>query len=142
MYDPSLTHTHCTFILTKSKELTRTNCTFGVERAIKQKVPLKLVMAPVNQRTIGEMELVPSAVGPNPIEQRYKIVKVRTPRRWSGVQRRGGVLFSSPLGAVIDKRPAPEASCPPAAQAKKTIDLVDIKSASVSAQAAGRIPNS
>ena len=41
---------------------------------------------------------------------------------------------SSPLGAVIDKRPAPEASCPPAAQAKKASDLQDPSPASVSAQ--------
>ena len=47
----------------------------------------------------------------------------------------GGGAPPSPLGAVIDKRPALEASCPPAAQAKKTIDLVDPKSASFSAQA-------
>ena len=51
------------------------------------------------------------------------------------VSKGGGGAPPSPLGAVIDKRPAPEASCPPAAQAKKTIDLVDPKSASVSAQA-------
>ncbi|MBQ4193650.1 MAG: hypothetical protein II650_05275, partial [Clostridia bacterium] len=44
------------------------------------------------------------------------------------------VLPPRPLGAVIDKRPAPEASCPPAAQAKKTMDLQDPKSASASAQ--------
>ena len=37
----------------------------------------------------------------------------------------GGGAPPSPLGAVIHKRPAPEASCAPAAQAKKTIDLVD-----------------
>ena len=104
------------------------------ERATMDEEPLIRVRPPVNQHTIGEMELVPSAVGPSPIEQRFQIAKARTPRRWSGVQRRGGVHSSFPLGAVIDKRPAPEASCPPAAQAKKTIDLVDIKSASVSAQ--------
>ena len=46
----------------------------------------------------------------------------------------GGGAPPSPLGAVIHKRPAPEASCAPAAQAKKTIDLVDPKSASPSAQ--------
>ena len=46
---------------------------------------------------------------------------------------------SSPLGAVIDKRPAPEASCPPAAQAKKALDLQDPKSASVSAQDARKV---
>ena len=40
---------------------------------------------------------------------------------------------TAPLGAVIDKRAAPEPSCPPAAQATKTIDLVDSKSASVNA---------
>ncbi|MBQ4350548.1 MAG: hypothetical protein II768_04775, partial [Clostridia bacterium] len=51
-----------------------------------------------------------------------------------GVESRGEESFPRPLGAVIDKRPAPEASCPPAAQAKKAIDLVDSKSASVSAQ--------
>ena len=51
-------------------------------------VPLNMEMAPVNQQTIGEMELVPSAVGPNEIEQRCRIVKVRTLRR--RVESRGG----------------------------------------------------
>ena len=88
MYDPSLTFPHSTFILTKSKGLTRANSTFGVERAPKQKEPLNMEMAPVNQRTIGEMELVPSAVGPNDIEQRCRIAEVRTPR--SRVESRGG----------------------------------------------------
>ena len=73
------------------------------------------------------MELVPSAVGPSEIEQRCKIAAVRTLR--GGVQRRGTRLW----GRVIDKRPAPEASCPPAAQAKKVMDLQDPSSASVSA---------
>ena len=58
------------------------------ERAINEKEPLKLEMAPVNQRTIGEMELVPSAVGPSEIEQRCKKVKVRTLR--GRVESRGG----------------------------------------------------
>ena len=119
MYDPTLTLPHSTFILTKSKGLTRANCAEWRERATKSSVPLILVMAPVNQHTIGVMELVPSAVGPNPIEQRFKYAKVRTLEGWSPE------AGNAPLGAVIDKRPAPEASCPPAAQAKKTIDLVD-----------------
>ena len=81
MYDTDLTLTHSTFILTKSKGLTRANYTLGVERATKDEVPLNRVRPPVNQHTIGEMELVPSAVGPNLIEQRFKNAKVRTPRR-------------------------------------------------------------
>ena len=89
---------HSTFILTKSKELTRAASQSGVERATMDEVPLNMVMAPVYQRTIGVMELVPSAVGPNPIEQRCQITKVRTLRRWSRVQRRGGVHSSFPLG--------------------------------------------
>ena len=47
----------------------------------------------------------------------------------------GGGAPPSPLGAVIHKRPAPEASCAPAAQAKKAMDLQDPISASASAQA-------
>ena len=50
------------------------------------------------------------------------------------VSKGGGGAPPSPLGAVIHKRPAPEASCAPSAQDKKTIELVDPKSASVSAQ--------
>ena len=66
-------------------EKSNTNrCTIRCKRAAKQKEPLKLEMAPVNQHTIGEMELVPSAVGPNPIEQRFRIAKVRTlQKEWS-----------------------------------------------------------
>ena len=105
---------------------------------------------PVNQRTIGEMELVPSAVGPNPIEQRFQIAEVRTLR--GGFQRRGtrlwgleipkrtrpeGPLRSRPEGqknygfarSIIRKRQRARHEktfphCPPAAQAKR-IDLVD-----------------
>ncbi|MBQ4194267.1 MAG: hypothetical protein II650_08410, partial [Clostridia bacterium] len=68
------------------------------ERAPKQKEPLNMEMAPVNQQTIGEMELVPSAVRPNDIEQRYRFAEVRTLRRKRGVQRRGGVHSSFLLG--------------------------------------------
>jgi hypothetical protein len=80
-------------------------------------------MALVNQHTIGEMELVPSAVGPNPIEQRCQITKARTLRRWSRVQRRGGVHSSFPLAGVIHKRAAvgPLVRRP---RGQKTIDLV------------------
>ena len=81
VYDPSLTITHSTFILTKSKGLTRTASQSGVERATKQKEPLNMEMAPANQHAIGEMELVPSAVGPNELEQRFGCAKVRTLRR-------------------------------------------------------------
>ncbi|MBQ3708924.1 MAG: hypothetical protein II889_13625, partial [Clostridia bacterium] len=56
-------------------------------------------------------------------------VKVHTLRGWSPE------AGNAPLGAVIDKRAAPEPSCPPAAQAKKTIGFADAKSASVSAPA-------
>ena len=78
MSDSSLTLPHSTFILTKSKGLTRANCAEWRERATKFSVPLNMEMALVNQRTIGVMELVPSAVRPNPIEQRCRSVKVRT----------------------------------------------------------------
>ena len=40
MYDPSLTRSHSTFISAKLKGLTHTNCTFGVERATMDEVPL------------------------------------------------------------------------------------------------------
>ena len=88
MFDPSLTRPHSTFILTKSKGLTRAKSTFGAERATKDEVPLNREQPPVNQHTIGEMELVPSAVGPNEIEQRYRYAKVRT--LWDRVESRGG----------------------------------------------------
>ena len=48
------------------------------------------------------MELVPSAVGPDEIEQRFKNAKVRMLR--GGVQRRGTRLW----GRGIDKRARPE----------------------------------
>ena len=91
MFDPALTFPHSTFILTKSKGLTRAAFQNDVERATKQKEPLKLEIAPVNQCAKGAMELVPSAVGPNEIEQRYRIAEVRTLR--SGSQRRGTRLW-------------------------------------------------
>ena len=81
MYGPDRTQNRCTFTSAKLKGLTRAGFTFGVERATKQKEPLILEMAPVYQRAIGEMELVPSAVRPNEIEQRYKTAEVRTQRR-------------------------------------------------------------
>ena len=63
-------------------------------------------MAPVNQRTIGVMELVPSAVGPNPIEQRFKYAKVRTLQKvWSPEARNPFLVL---WGRVIDKRARPE----------------------------------
>ena len=125
MYDPSLTFSHSTFILTKSKELTRTNCTLGVERANMDEVPLIRVQPPVNQHAIGEMELVPSAVGPNPIEQRFKYAKVRTLR--SRVESRGGEgPPSSSSGAWRFLRgPGPRVLLGPVRKDKKTIDLVD-----------------
>ena len=51
------------------------------ERATMDEEPLIRVRPPVNQHTIGEMELVPSAVGPSEIEQRCQIAKVRMLRR-------------------------------------------------------------
>ena len=39
-----------------------------------------MVMALLIQRVKGEMELVPSAVGPDEMEQQYRNVKVRTLR--------------------------------------------------------------
>ena len=103
------------------------------ERATKQKEPLKLEMAPVNQETIGEMELVPSAVGPNPIEQRCQTVTVRTLRR--RVESRGGEgPPSSSSGAWRFLRgPGPRVLLGPVRKDKKTSDLQDPSSASVSA---------
>jgi len=61
---------------------------------------------PVNQHTIGEMELVPSAVGPNPIEQRCRIAKVRTLQKvWSPEARNPFLVL---WGLVIPKRTRPE----------------------------------
>ena len=57
------------------------------------------------------------------------------------VSKGGGGAPPSPLGAVIHKRPAPEASCAPAAQAKKASDLQDPSSASVSAQIVCAVQN-
>ena len=106
MFDPTLTHMHSTFTSAKLTSLTRTACTFGVERATKWKEPLNMVMAPVNQRTIGEMELVPSAVGPNTIEQRCQIAKVRILQQvWSPEARNPFLVL---WGRVIDKRARPE----------------------------------
>ena len=96
---------------------------------------LKLMMAPVNQRAIGEMELVPSAVRPNPIEQRCRIAEVRTPRR--RVESRGGEgPPSSSSGAWRFLRgPGPRVLLGPVRKDKKASDLQDPLSASVSAQA-------
>ena len=106
MFDPALTFAHSTFILTKSKGLTRTHSTIRRERATKQKEPLNMEMAPVNQRTIGEMELVPSAVGPNLIEQRCQIAEVRMPKKvWSPEARNPFLVL---WGRVIDKRARPD----------------------------------
>ena len=111
------------------------------ERATMDEVPLNMEMAPVNQQTIGEMELVPSAVGPNEIEQRCRIAKVRTLQKvWSPEARNPFLVL---WGRVIDKRarPAgfnslkPSPHCPPSAKDKKALDLQDPLSASVRAQA-------
>ena len=71
--------------------------------------PLNMVKALLIQRAKGEMELVPSAVGPDEMEQRCRISVVRSLEGWSPE------AGNAPLGAVIDKRAAPEPSCPPAA---------------------------
>ncbi len=65
---------------TESNGLTRKNCIFGVERATSLSVPLNMVMALLIQRAKGEMELVPSAVGPDEMEQRGSCAEVRTLR--------------------------------------------------------------
>ena len=63
-------------------------------------------MAPVNQRAIGVMELVPSAVRPNPIEQRCRIAKVRTLQKvWSPEARNPFLVL---WGLEIPKRTRPE----------------------------------
>ena len=116
-------------------EKSNTNrCTIRCKRAPKQKEPLNMEMAPVNQHTIGEMELVPSAVGPSPIEQRCKSAKVRTPR--SRVESRGGEgPPSSSSGAWRFLRgPGPRVLLGPVRKDNKIMDLQDPKSASVSAQ--------
>ena len=41
-----------------------------------------MVKALLIQRAKGEMELVPSAVGPDEMEQRYRILTVRTLEGW------------------------------------------------------------
>ena len=106
MFDPALTFPHNTFISAKLKGLTRAAFQNGVERATKPKEPLKMEMALVNQHTIGEMELVPSAVGQNPIEQRCRIAKVRTQQKvWSPEARNPFLVL---WGRVIDKRARPE----------------------------------
>jgi len=106
MYGPDRTQTRCTFTSAKLKGLTRAGFTFGVERATKQKEPLNMEMPPVNQHTIGEMELVPSAVGPNPIELRCRFAKVRTLQKvWSPEARNPFLVL---WGRVIDKRARPE----------------------------------
>ena len=56
-----------------------------------------MVKALLIQRAKGEMELVPSAVGPYEMEQQYRNVKVRTLEGWSPE------AGNAPLGAVIDK---------------------------------------
>ena len=90
------------------------------------------------------MELVPSAVGPIPIEQRYGFAKVRMLR--SRVESRGGEgPPSSSSGAWRFLRgPGPRVLLGPVRKDKKVMDLQDPKSASVSAQAARkvRIPSS
>ncbi len=69
-------------------EKTNTNrCILGVERAMNETEPLNMGMALLIQRAKGEMELVPSAVGPDEMEQRCSCAEVRT---LEGVESRGG----------------------------------------------------
>ena len=51
-FGSSQTLTAAPYASTKSKSLTRTSCIFGVERAMKHKVPLNMVMAPVILRAV------------------------------------------------------------------------------------------
>ena len=63
-------------------------------------------MAPVNQRTLGGWNYVPSAVRPNEIEQRCRYAKVRTLQKvWSPEARNPFLVL---WGRVIDKRARPE----------------------------------
>ena len=78
------------------------------------------------------MELVPSAVRPNPIEQRCRIAEVRTSQKvWSPEARNPFLVL---WGLEIPKRTRPEGPLRSRPEGQKTIDLVDPSSASVSAQ--------
>ena len=134
MYDPDRTYTRCTFISAKLKGLTRSAFQCGVERAMKNQVPLIRVRPPVNQHTIGEMELVPSAVGPNEIEQRCRIVKVRTLRRRVESRGGGGPPSSSSGAWRFLRGPGPRVLLGPVRKDKEIKDLQDPSSASASAQ--------
>ena len=77
---PSLTARCVPLASTKSKRRTRIASLLGVERASNKTEPLNMVMALLIQRAKGEMELVPSAVGPDDMEQRCSCAAVRTLR--------------------------------------------------------------
>ncbi len=80
VFDPALTVRCTPLASTESKGLTRKNCILGVERATNETEPLNMGKALLILRAKGEMELVPSAVGPDEMEQRYRIAEVRTLR--------------------------------------------------------------
>ena len=87
VFDPALTICIALLASTESKGLTRSNCIFGVERASNNTEPLIMEKSLLILRVKGEMELVPSAVGPDEKEQRCK-----TPRgtHVGGMESRGG----------------------------------------------------
>ena len=91
------------------------------ERASNGSEPLIRVLAPCNQE----------------LKRRYAPLNNASETEGRLDPRQGGFpRRERPWAAVIDKRAVAEPSCPPAAQAKRTIGSADIQSASVSAQAA------
>ena len=99
------------------------SCTTWRERAMNDPEPLILGMAPFNperKRRYAPLE------GASQSEGRLYLRQGGFPRR------------ERPWAAVIDKRAVAEPSCPPAAQAKRTIGSADIQSASAAAPGSAR----